>query len=179
MEIQTDDLILNLPNQDLRGLLVRKFRTNTHQGYASALYGGNKKPIKRCCRYSLIPYDNKSHIHVHNYPELLLTNMANFTFKCGSKNETVSGCRTCIYVLESGYSVIAEDIFISDQRTKISGHTNENVVNPLNLAIVKAMLDETSLNGVEAIRIVKSVPKLEIPSFKFYTHDLDKKGCRG
>ena len=55
-----------------------------------------------------------------------------------------------MYVLESGCSVIAEDIFISGQRTQISGQTNECVVYPLNRAIVRAMLDETSLNGVEA-----------------------------
>ena len=70
VEFQTEDLILNLPNQDLRELLVRKFRTNTHQGCTSALYGDNNTAIKRFCRYSLIPYANKPQIHVHNYPEL-------------------------------------------------------------------------------------------------------------
>ena len=112
------------------------------------------------CRYSLIPYANKPQIHVHNYPELLLTNIANFTVTCGSKNKTVSECRTCIYVLESGCSVISEDIFISGQRTQISVHTNESVIYPLNRAIVRAMLDETSLNGVETNRVFKSASKL-------------------
>ena len=83
-----------------------------------------------------------------------------------------------MYVLESGCSVIAEGIFISGQRTKISCHTDESVVYPLNRAIVRAMLDETSLNGVEANRVFKSAPKLEFPSFKFYTHDLDKKAVK-
>ena len=49
------------------------------------------------------------------------------------------------------------------------------MVYPLNRAIVRAMLDETSLNGVEANRVFNSAPKLELASFKFYTHDLDKK----
>ena len=40
---------------------------------------------------------------------------------------------------------------------------------------MRAILDETSLNGVEANRVFKIAPKLELPSFKFYTHDLDKK----
>ena len=110
----------------------------------ATLYGNNNTAITRFCRYSLIPYANKPQIHVRNYPELLLTNFANFTAKCGSKNKTVCGCRTCIYVLESGCSVIAKGIFISGQRTKISGHTNESVVYSLNRAIVRAMLNETS-----------------------------------
>ena len=175
VEFQTEDLILNLPNQDLRGLLERKLRTNTHQVCTSVLYGDNNTAIKWFCICSMITYDNKPQIHVHNYPELLSTNIINVTVKCGSKNKTVSGCRTCIYVFERRCSVIAEGISISGQRTQISGHTNESVVHPLNASIVKAKLDEMSLNDVEANIVFKSATKLELPTLKCYTHDVDKK----
>ena len=49
-------------------------------------------------------------------------------------SSTESGCRTCIYVFENERSVIVEGIFISGQRTKISGHTNESVIYSLNRA---------------------------------------------
>ena len=41
VEFQAEDLILNLRNQDLRGLLIHKFRTNTHEECMSVLYGDN------------------------------------------------------------------------------------------------------------------------------------------
>ena len=37
------------------------------------------------------------------------------------------------------------------------------------------MTDEASIDGVEADTVFKRVQKLELPPFKFYTHELDKK----
>ena len=87
----------------------------------------------------------------------------------------MDGCRSCIYVLESGCSLITETIFIASQRGKISDHTNESIVYPLNRAIVREMLDEALLKGVEADKVFKKAPEIELPTFKFYTHELDKK----
>ena len=58
---------------------------------------------------------------------------------------------------------------------KISGHTNESIVYPLNRAIVREMLHEALLKGVEADKVFKKAPQIELPTFKFYTHELDKK----
>ena len=63
----------------------------------------------------------------------------------------MDGCRSCIYVLESGCSLISEAIFIASQREKISGHTNESIVYPLNRAIVKEMVDEALVEGVDKV----------------------------
>ena len=123
VEFFAEDLILDLPHKDLphkdlRGLVVRKFKSNTHEVCSIALYEDNNAAIKRFCRYSLIPNANKPEIHVHNYPELLLTNIGNLTVEFGRINKTVDGCRSCIYVLESGCSLITETIFIASQREK-------------------------------------------------------------
>ena len=81
VEFLTEDLILSLPNKDLRGLLVLRFKFNTHEVCPIALYEDNSAAIKWFCRYSLMPHANKPEINVHNYPDLLLTNIANFTVK--------------------------------------------------------------------------------------------------
>ena len=175
VEFSAEDLILSLPNKDLRGLLVRKFKSNTHEVCTTALFEDNNAAIKRFCRYSLLPYANKPEIHVHNYPELLLTNIANFTVKCGQMNKTVDGCRSCIYVLESGCSLISETIFVAGERETISGRTIESVIYPWNRAIIRAIMDEASLNGIQVDKVFKSAPKIELPAFKFYTNELDKK----
>ena len=112
-EFLAEDLLLRLPHKDLRGQLVRKFKSNTHEVCTTTLFEDNNAAIKRFGRYSLLPNVNKPDINVHSYPELLLTNIANFTVKCGQRNKTVDGCRSCIYVLESGCSLISETIFVA------------------------------------------------------------------
>ena len=87
MEFQAEDLILNLRNQDLRGMFVRKFRTNSHQECTTALCEDDNTAFKRVCRYSLVTQDNKPEIHVRNYPELSLTNIAKFTVWTGKQDD--------------------------------------------------------------------------------------------
>ena len=59
----------------------------------------------------------------------------------------------------SMFSKVAVTIFIAGQSGKISGHTNESVVYPLNRAIVRAMMDEASLKVVEADKVFKNAQK--------------------
>ena len=111
VEFLAEDLILNLPNRDLRGLLVRRFKFNTHEVCSVALYEDNNATIKQFCRYYLIPHTSKPEIHVHNYPEFLLTNIGDFTDEC-------ERCRSCICVLESGCSLLRDYFHCRSKRKK-------------------------------------------------------------
>ena len=46
VEFFAEDLILDLPHKDLRGLVVRKFKSNTHEVCSIALYEDNNAAIK-------------------------------------------------------------------------------------------------------------------------------------
>ena len=71
VELLAEVLILGLPNKDLRGLLLRKFKSNTHDVCTTALLEDNNAAVKRFCRYSMSSHANKRENFVHNYPWLL------------------------------------------------------------------------------------------------------------
>ena len=45
----------------------------------------------------------------------------------------------------------------------------------MNRGIIRAIMDEASLNGIQANKVFKSTPKIEFRVFKCYTSELDKK----
>ena len=59
-------------------------------------------------------------------------------------------------------------------RYSLLPHANKPEIH-LNGAIIKAMMDDASINGIQADKVFKSAPKIELPAVKFYTYELDKK----
>ena len=174
-QLTSNELLLSLHNEDVRGLNVRKFFTNTYDQFIVALYEDRNEGIKKACRYAVLGSSRQSMVYEYNFPDLLLENIANFSIKCVMKIKVMEGCRSCIYTLPSACSFSSENILISGQRAKITHESTEDVWYPINRAVLRALLNEASFDSIEGNKLFKQPPTIYFPPFKFCTHELDQK----
>ena len=139
-----------------------------------ALWSDNRDIVDKLCQYTVTPQGLKSGIYHLAQSTYVMIDVKEYTLSC--INDTIThftGCDSCTISLPKECSFSDGKRYIPRSLTETKHARRTGLQHITNLGLLLKFFDNSSLERIRGDTLLPSPPKLSMPDFKFYKHELE------
>ena len=145
------------------------------QSCLTALLADNKIAVDESCEYTVVPKALQTGIYHLKDSTYLMINVRNYTLHCVNESVTrFDGCQSCVLSLPRDCSWSDGARFIPRSMTETAHARRSGLKHITNLGLLIKFFDNATLALINGDTLLDQPPKLLLPDFKFYEHELQK-----